>query len=158
MADKKKGFKKGYTPWNAGLAMGVYGTPFYKTWVNMKTRCYNANSPDYKRYGGRGIEVCVRWKDSFVNFYLDMYSTYKKKLTLDRIDNNKNYSPDNCRWATRKEQARNTRNIDRAKKITFRGEAKTIREWAEKFGIKRTTLDARINIYGWSIENALGRA
>jgi len=148
-------FKKGYIPWNTGRAFGLYGTPFYKTWINMKTRCYNPKGSDFHRYGNRGIKVCEEWQE-FSGFYKDMFSSYKKGLTLDRIDNNGNYSKENCRWATRKIQALNTRNVERAKRYKFGKFNLTIRELAEIVGIKRSTLDARLNIYKWPFEKAIG--
>ena len=143
----------GRTVWNKGEAMGVYGTPFYKVWQNIKTRCYNKNTSDYKRYGGRGIRVCKRWHN-FKSFYKDMFDSYKKGLTIERIDNNKNYSRENCRWATRREQANNTRHIKRAKKYCYKGIEDTIKNWANYLGIKRSTLDMRLRSYNWSIEKA----
>lgn len=137
----------------------LYNSRFYRTWSNMKTRCSNKKVREFNGYGGRGIQVCDKWQ-TFGGFFDDMYPNYlianaeKLDLTLDRIDNNKGYSKDNCRWATKTEQARNTRNIDRATKVTYKGETKTIREWSEFFGIKRTTLDMRINKYGWEVEKA----
>jgi hypothetical protein len=132
----------------------LYGTHLYRVWSNMKNRCNNCKSNDYKRYGGRGIKVCEEW-NSFRNFFNDMGDSCKEELTLDRINNNGNYCKENCRWATAKEQALNTRNIDRAKKYKFNGISKTIKEWAEQFGIKRTTLDMRLRQYKWSMEKSL---
>lgn len=125
--------------------------PLYYTWSNMKKRCQNESAPDYSRYGGRGIKVCSRWQ-SFKVFETDMMPTYKKGLSLDRIDNNGNYCPENCRWATAIEQANNTR---RVKPITFNGLTMTLNQWARHLGIKRSTLSMRHYGYGWPIEKTL---
>jgi len=147
-------FKKSHVPWNAGKALGLYGTSFYIVWINMKARCYNKKSSGYKRYGGRGIRVYKRWHD-FRNFYKDMYNSYREGLTLDRINNNSGYFPLNCRWATRKEQANNTRNIEKAKRYLFNGLKKTVREWAKEYSLKRSTLHMRLRNYNWSVGKAL---
>jgi len=137
----------------------LYSSRFYRTWSNMKTRCYNKNVLEYPRYGGRGIVVCDRWQ-TFGGFFDDMYESYvnsraeELNLTLDRINNNDDYFPDNCRWATKKEQALNTKNIDMAQRVIFDGKERTIREWSDILGIKRSTLSMRLNAYGWSPERA----
>ena len=122
-------------------------TTFYKVWRGMKNRCYRKSTDGYPGYGGRGIAVCKRWKDSFENFRDDMLPTYKRGLQIDRIDNDGPYSPDNCRWVTNKENSRNKRT-----NRSHRG--KSMVEWAEVIGINYGTLRSRIRL-GWSWEKAL---
>ncbi len=90
---------------------GLRYHPLYKTWDNMKTRCYNSNYIRYKDWGGRGIKVCDRWLNSFENFLSDMGERPTLKHSIDRIDNNRNYEPSNCRWATPHQQSQNRRII-----------------------------------------------
>ncbi len=108
----------------------------------MKQRCLNPNSEAYKHYGGRGITICEEWKNNFYAFVGWAFNNgYSEELTLDRIDNNGNYCPDNCRWATRLEQAQNQRtNVV----LTLNGETHTISEWSRITGIPRTTIQNRI--------------
>lgn len=127
-------------------------TRLYSIYHNMKKRCEKENAVNYHRYGGNGISICDEWR-SYEAFSSWAHSTgYSDDLTLDRIDGTKGYSPANCRWATYKEQALNTKKNHR---ILFNGEELTISEWADKLGISRSTLCERLNKRGWSIERAL---
>jgi len=118
---------------------GMYGTPEYKSWIAMRHRCSNPNHIAFHRYGGRGISVCSRW-DSFENFLADMG---KKPIgcSLDRIDNNKGYSPENCRWASHREQSNNTK---QNRLVSYGGANYTISQLSEKLGINYNTLYSRI--------------
>jgi len=126
-------------------------TKEYSTWHNMLRRCYDENHKYYKSYGGRGITVCESWK-SFPNFISDM-GKCGKGLSLDRVNNDFGYSKENCRWATKTDQARNTRSN---RFICFNNEEKTLSEWAFDTGITRTAIALRIDRYGWSIPQTLG--
>lgn len=117
-------------------------TRIYEIYNCMLKRCYKENNQAYKDYGGRGITVCDEWKNSFIEFAKwAMKNGYKDDLTIDRIDNNGNYEPSNCRWATKAEQARNTR---KNKFFTYNGETKIISEWSRILEIPQTTLFRRI--------------
>lgn len=138
-----------------GVAHKTHGmtcTRLYRIWKSMKKRTTNPHSSQYRDYGGRGIEICEEWKNSFEQFRdWSMENGYRSNLTIDRIDNNKGYSPNNCRYVTMKTQANNTR---RNRFIRYGGEERTVSEWAEKTGIKRSTLESRLK-RGWSTEKAL---
>ena len=129
---------------------GMKGAPEYTCWKAMNQRCNNQNCKAFPRYGGNGITICARWK-SFENFYADMGPKPSASHSIDRIDGSLGYSPDNCRWATPKEQSQNR---DFVRMITFRGETLCLTDWASKIGIDFKTLYSRLN-YGWSIEKTL---
>jgi hypothetical protein len=112
----------------------------YGIWCGMKARCYNPNVKDYRYYGARGITVCERWRDSFAAFASDM-GPRPEGFALDRIDNDGPYSPDNCRWADAKQQARNKRNNV---VIVINGNSKTVSEWVELTGLKAQTIYSRL--------------
>lgn len=123
---------------------GMTKTTEHTIWLKMHSRCYNPKSKDYARYGGRGIKICDRWLKirgvGFGNFYEDM-GARPKGMQIDRIDNNGNYCPENCRWVTPKQ---NTRNRRSSKMITFGEETKCIAQWADDLGIERKTLEYRL--------------
>ena len=131
---------------------GFCGTRIYQTWANMIQRTTNDNNTEFKNYGGRGITVCQEWKDSFDVFYnWAVNNGYRDDLTIDRIDNNKGYYHENCRWITQKEQARNKRSNHI---ISFNGKKMCIAEWSDLIGVSCGTLHNRIR-RGWSIEKTL---
>lgn len=132
-----------------GHTCGPVMTPTYRAWATMIQRCTNPNVPKYQRYGARGISVCSRWFD-FANFLADM-GQKPKGLTLGRINNDGHYEPSNCEWQTPKQQANNKSNNQI---IAFRGQVKTMSQWADYAGIRFTTLRMRLH-RGWSVERAL---
>lgn len=127
-------------------------TPEYRAWADMHDRCRNLKNPFYADYGGRGIYVCRRWQ-RFENFIADM-GRRPPGLTLERRHVNRGYTPTNCRRATRKQQMRNRRCI---RKYKFRGESKTLPDWADFLQIPAFVLRSRI-VYGWSYADVFGRA
>lgn len=132
---------------------GASKTREHHIWQNILYRCNKPTASGYERYGGRGIKVCRRWqgKNGFINFLADMGKAPTREHTVDRIDNNGDYSARNCRWATRREQARNRRgNIV----LEFRGERKLLCEWCDIKGLPLYVLSRRLR-NGWSVERAL---
>lgn len=139
--------------WNLkhGHAKHGGGSKMYYVWTGMLARCGNPKTSNYHRYGGRGIRVCARWKKSFINFLRDM-GQKPFGTSLDRIDNNGNYCPANCRWATRLVQANNT---SRNKYVIHDGMRLTYSQWAKRLGISTTAFWMRINTRMWSIKRAI---
>lgn len=130
---------------------GKSRTKEYGAWNTMIQRCYNASNKRYSRYGARGIIVCERWRNSFENFLADMGPAPSSAHTLDRKDNNDNYCPENCQWATKEDQAanRSTNHL-----LTHNGETFHIAEWSRRTGIPRSAILARLR-YGWTVERTL---
>lgn len=125
---------------------GLSKTPEYHIWKAMKARCYNQQHKNFPDYGGRGVKVCDRWLSSAANFVADMGVRPSPSHSIDRIDCNGMYEPSNCRWATQKEQTRNTR---RSSLIEHGGRTMTVAEWADVLGVKESTLHHRLYA-GWS--------
>lgn len=138
-------------PKDNNVTHGLHGHPSYTTWVMMKQRCENPNATGYHNYGALGVKVCDRWQD-FKLFVEDVGVPPSKKHTLDRYPNKEgDYEPNNWRWATAKEQLRNTR-VNKI--LFFNGCNKSVSEWAETLGIKPCTIFNRLEL-GWSVEKAL---
>lgn len=130
-------------------------TPIYKEWSEMKRRCYNPQDTSYENYGGRGIAVCDKWRDSFEAFYEDVSKLPhfgEKGYSLNRKDNDGNYEPNNIEWATAKEQANNRRSNHL---IAYNGKTQTIAQWAEEYKMPYKKLWKRLNTFHWDIARAL---
>lgn len=125
----------------------------YMIWFDMKRRCYQPKNKRYDRYGGRGIKVCEEWLDFQSFFDWSLANGYSDDLTIDRLDGNGDYSPENCRWADLITQANNRSNNHY---ITYQGETKTMMEWSKELNMNYSTLRRRINA-GWDVEKAFGR-
>lgn len=134
----------------ANTTHGRTRTRLYTAWNAMHERCRNPKNDEFHNYGGRGIRVCERWS-RFEAFLQDVGEPPTDRHTLERIETNGNYEPGNCKWATRKEQARNKRNN---RLITFRGKTRSLVEWGEETGFGGSRIGNRLRI-GWSIERAL---
>ena len=128
---------------------GLSKTAAYAIWSGMISRCTNQNLKKYDRYGGRGIKLCKRW-EKFENFFADM-GDRPAGMWLDRINNDGDYEPGNCRWATRKQQARNK---STTRYLTAKGETKSLSTWAEEMKLKPSTIARRIQL-GWPVERAI---
>lgn len=129
---------------------GESKTKLYKVWTAMRQRCNNPNDQQYENYGARGITVCDRWNASFASFKADV-GVGRRGLSLDRIDNNKGYGPDNFRWATGSEQLSNTR---RTIHIAHNGETMTLKQWSVRLGFPYMTLARRLKA-GWTVEKSI---
>jgi len=128
-------------------------TKLYEIWKGIKNRCLNPNHSSFHNYGGRGITICDEWKNDFVSFYnWSMQNGYIESVTtIDRINNDGNYEPSNCRWTDRKTQANNTRTNHY---ITYQNQTLTLKQWSEKINISYSCLLSRLK-HNWSIEKAL---
>ena len=124
-------------------------TTIYKTWKKMRQRCQCKTNPRYAYYGGRGIFVCDRWQ-KFENFYIDMGDAPTPQHSIERINNDGPYEPSNCRWATKSEQAKNTR---RSVLITYNSETRCIKDWADLLGMDYTLIRYRLR-RGWTVHAA----
>lgn len=141
---------------NRSRTHGRSHTAEYATWAGMKRRCYCETSEDFHHYGGRGITVCDRWFDSFQNFYEDIGPKPTPKHSIDRIDNNGNYEPSNCRWATQRDQVlnRRPRPLKDSDYLEYQGTRLPISEWAAKLRLRLETIKCRIRA-GWTTEQII---
>lgn len=119
---------------------GMSNTPEFKRWADMIARCSKSSRADFERYGGRGVTVCQRWLDSFAAFYADMGPRPSPKHSIDRINNDQGYTPENCRWATATEQRVNQRRVTL---IDHEGLSLTLKEWSRRLGLNYDTLKRR---------------
>lgn len=134
-----------------GATRGSRRTPEYNTWRSLKDRCCNPKDSGFRYYGGRGIKICMRWA-SYANFLSDMGKKPTPKHSIDRKNNDGNYCPENCRWATSKQQ---TRNYRRNRKLTFNERTQSLTEWCEELGLPPKSVHSRIVRFGWTTHEAL---
>lgn len=125
----------------------------YKSWCSMRDRCSNPNLKCFKNYGGRGVQVCARWlgKDGFANFLADLGARPSLGHSLDRIDNNGNYEPSNCRWVTFQEQQKNRRDT---RILSYQGLSLCVRDWERRLGLRKGTICTRLH-RGWPVNDDL---
>ena len=136
---------------NGHLVHGLYYSPLYGVWTMMKQRCTNPKCRSYKWYGAKGIKVCPEWSDVKKFYEWAISNGYKNGLTIERININDDYSPDNCKWIPLVEQASNRSTTHY---LTYNGETRSVTEWSSLLGIPRSTLSNRVRL-GWSTERAL---
>ena len=137
---------------NANYRHGGKHTRLYTIWSGMKSRCYNKKDSHYPRWGGRGIRICSEWLLDFDNFrQWSLHNGYADNLTIDRINNDGNYCPTNCRWVTIAEQNNNQRTN---RLITYNGKTQNLKQWSEELHINYGTLLSRLDESKWSIEKA----
>ena len=135
------------------MTHGDTGTPLYNAWLAMRARCNNQDNENYEDYGGRGITVCDDWNNDYISFKeWSLNHNYAEGLSIDRIDNNDGYCPDNCRWTSMKVQANNRRNNVI---YSMNGETHTLSEWCDIVNLPYKTVIARINDHGWPFEQAI---
>lgn len=138
----------------AGQSLTKHGkrhSRIYSVWSNMKSRCFNPNSSSFRYYGKRGIGICNEWLDFAVFYEWAVLNGYSDTLTIERIDNNKDYEPSNCTWIVNEDQSRNTRVVHR---MTMHGHTLCISQWSRLVGVSRDTIQKRLN-KGWSECEAL---
>lgn len=137
---------------NPNYKDGRKGTRLYRIYCNILSRCYNSHVRSYANYGARGIKMCPEWKESFSLFReWALENGYADHLTIDRIDVNGDYSPENCRWVTLREQCLNRRNNHY---VTINGETKPLDEWSKLYGLNPKTVRSRLHL-GWEVVSAL---
>jgi hypothetical protein len=130
---------------------GVHRSSEYKAWCNMIQRCTAPTNNNYQNYGGRGIQVCPEWLNSFSAFIADIGLKPTPRHSLDRKDVSGNYEPGNCKWSTKREQMNNTR---RNRFLTFMGQRRTVTEWCRELNLKHSAINCRLHD-GWEVERAL---
>jgi len=136
---------------NGRLMQSNSTRPEYTVWEKMIDRCENPKAKDFMRYGGRGIVVCAKWRNSFTAFFEDMGARPSPQHSIERGDNNGNYEPENCRWATRREQGRNT---SRNRLLEYNGRTACLAEWAETTGLPAYVIRGRLKA-DWSVARTL---